>query len=148
MASKAPKKRVKRLGILLPGTLAAVLPVGHCPACLPLYAGILSSVGLGFVFQSRYLIWIMIIFLLPALFALLWNADERRGYIPFIAGLAGSVVLLAGKFYADSTALTAAGLAVLIAAGIWNVIPVKMQTVSADTGAPSCPHCADKNTSS
>jgi hypothetical protein len=42
----------------LPGVSAALLPVGGCPACWPVYAGVLGAVGLTFLLDSAYLLWI------------------------------------------------------------------------------------------
>jgi len=42
---------IKRILTSLPGIGAALLPNATCPACWPVYAGILSSLGL---LRSRY----------------------------------------------------------------------------------------------
>lgn len=45
-----------RLFGALPGMGAALMPVGACPACWPLYAGLLGSVGLAFLLDASYLL--------------------------------------------------------------------------------------------
>ena len=50
--------------LAMPGIVVALLPKLFCPLCWPLYAGVVSSIGLGF--------------------------------------LAGSIVILIGKFYLES----------------------------------------------
>jgi len=45
---------IKRILTSLPGIGAALLPNATCPACWPVYAGILSSLGLGFLMTGAY----------------------------------------------------------------------------------------------
>lgn len=40
----------------LPGVTVSLLPKLMCPACWPAYAGLLSSLGLGFLISARYLL--------------------------------------------------------------------------------------------
>lgn len=68
---------------MLPGIGAAFLPKVACPACWPAYAGFLSSVGLGFLVSTAYLLPLTAAFLAIAVFALAFRARRRRGYAPF-----------------------------------------------------------------
>jgi hypothetical protein len=123
------------LGLLaaLPGGLAGVLPVGVCAACWPAYAGILGSLGLGFLLESRFLIPVTAGALGIALGALAYRARSRRGYSPLGLGAAGSALLLVGKFVLGWTWATNGGIALVIAASIWNSWPRRR--------AASCPAC-------
>lgn len=120
----------------LPGAGAALLPVGACPACWPAYAGILGSLGLGFLFNSAYVLGATIGFLGLALFGLAFRARTRRGYGPFILGLASVSWVLTFKFAFLSYPLVYAGLAGLVAASVWNVWPKKTDEKA------SSPRCA------
>lgn len=60
--------------------IVAALPVGACPACLPAYAGILSSIGLGFAFDSVASLVLLSILLAISLFTLLWRSNRSNGY--------------------------------------------------------------------
>ena len=74
-----------------------MLPKLACPLCWPAYAGLLSSVGLGFLISAQYLFAVTIGFLVLALAALAFRAKHRHGYGPFSMGLvAAAGVLLAG----------------------------------------------------
>jgi hypothetical protein len=88
--------RTWRQGLLaLPSVGVSILPKLACPACWPAYAGLLSSVGLGFLISTVYLLPLTAAFLLLAVAALAFRANKRRGYGPFAVGLvAGSGVLL------------------------------------------------------
>src|SRR5713101_7960802 len=84
--------------LALPGVGVSLLPKLACPACWPAYAGLLSSVGLGFLISAAYLLPLTATFLLFALVALAFRARQRSGYGPFLLGLVGTVGVLVGKF--------------------------------------------------
>lgn len=119
----------------LPGVGAALLPVGVCPACWPAYAGILGSLGLGFLLESTYLLPVTIGFLAVALLALAFRAKSRRGYGPLLLGIASAGFVLAFKFAYVFDPPVYAGLLGLVAASMWNGWPERKST----TG--SCPKC-------
>lgn len=115
---------MKKIIMALPPVLAsgvAALPVLTCPACWPLYAGLLSALGLGFVDYTPFLLPVTAMLLAIALIPLAWKARQRRGYKPLLAGIAGTVLILAGKFWLENQPLYYAGIAVLLAASIWNI---------------------------
>jgi hypothetical protein len=122
----------------LPGIGASLLPVGVCPACWPVYAGILSSLGLGFLLKEGYLLPLTAAFLLVAVGGLAYKAGARRGYGPFVLGLVASGAVLAGKFVLEVFPIVYGGVALLLGASIWNAWPRK----TAGTGGGTCPACA------
>lgn len=126
----------------LPAIGAAALPKLTCPACWPAYSGLLSSMGLSFVNYTAYLLPLTALFLLASLFALSWRAPSRRGYRPLLLGIAASLLILVGKFAFDSDAAMFAGMAVLIAASLWNAWPRARQA------AGNCPACVSAPTQS
>jgi hypothetical protein len=107
----------------LPALGAALLPAGGCPACWPLYAGALSAFGLGFLLETRYLLPLAVVLLLAALWSLARQVAVRRGYGPLAAGLLGALLILVGKFRLDASGVAYAGLALLLAALVWNAWP-------------------------
>lgn len=109
---------------------AALLPKLACPACWPAYAGLVSSLGLGFLLDAAVLLPLTAAFLAIALLALAWGARRRRGHGPFTLGLAAAAVVLVGKFAWESGAATYAGLAVLLAASAWNSWPLRRQAAA------------------
>jgi len=117
----------------LPGIGLAFLPKIACPACWPAYAGVLTSLGLGFLLDVRWLFPLTAVFLLVAVVALGFRARRRRGFGPFVVGLGASAVVLVGKFRFESDPAMYAGLGLLIAASIWNTWPRR--------AAPACPAC-------
>ena len=125
---------MKRALTALPAFLAsgaAALPVLTCPLCWPLYSGLLSAIGLGFVNYTPYLLPATVVLLVIALAALAWRARERRGYWPFYTGFAGACLLLAGKFWLAMPVLYYSGICILLGASLWNIWPVRNQNCKA-----------------
>ena len=106
--------------LAVPGIGVALLPKLLCPLCWPLYAGIVSSVGLGFLIGTAYLLPITGAFLVLTLAVLGFRANQRRGYSPLLACAVGSVAVLSGKFYLESNSITYGGVGLLIIASVWN----------------------------
>ena len=122
----------------LPGVGAALLPVGLCPACWPAYAGILGSLGLGFLLESMHLLPLTIGLLGLALFTLVFRARARRGYGPLVLGIASACPVLTFKFVYGFDPLAYAGLLGLVAASAWNAWPKRKSEVG------SCPKCVQR----
>jgi len=122
--NEASRFHWRSLAAALP-SLAAVLPVLHCPACWPAYAGVLTALGLGFLFQATYLLPITSVLLLLALLALGYRASTRHGYLPLILGVIAVTAIILGKFLLTSNLALYAGLTFLFVASIWNALPRK-----------------------
>lgn len=122
----------------VPGIAFAFLPKLVCPACWPAYAGLLSSVGLGFLLNTVYLFSLTAAFLALAVGALAFRARTRRGYGPFGAGLAAATAVLVGKFALVSNAAMYGGVGLLVAASVWNAWPKSNSNVG------SCPKCVQR----
>ncbi|MFO7603808.1 MAG: hypothetical protein R6X06_08330 [Gammaproteobacteria bacterium] len=119
-----PARRLFALNLsLLPGVGTALLPKLTCPACWPAYAGLWSSLGLGFFDYTPYLLPAMLAFIGIALFALGFRARQRRGYGPLLLGSLAAAPLLASTFFTDSDVLMWTALTVLVGASLWNTWP-------------------------
>lgn len=111
--------------LAVPGIGLSLLPKIACPACWPAYAGLLSSVGLGFLIPNKaYLLPLTGAFLLLAIALLAFRARQRRGYGPFALGILASGFILFGKFSLASNPVLYAGLGLLILASVWNSWPI------------------------
>lgn len=119
----------------VPGIAFAFLPKLACPACWPAYAGLLSSVGLGFLIDTAYLLPLTTVFLVLAVGALAVRAQTRKGYGPFAMGVGAAIAVLVGKFVFDSNTAMYSGIGLLIAASLWNAWPKTKGNVD------SCPKC-------
>ncbi len=108
-----------------PAVGIALLPNVLCPACWPAYAALLSTLGLGFLLQSRYLLPLTVALVVVATLAIGFRARMRRGYTPAIAAALAGLSLVLAKFVIDSTAATYAATAVFAAAAVWNAWPAR-----------------------
>jgi mercuric ion transport protein len=118
----------------VPGIVVSFLPFGSCPLCWPVYAGVLSSLGLGFLLASAYLLPLTVLFLFITVFTLAFRARARRGYGPFAVGVVAATLTLWFKFSLESNVLAYVGVGLLIASSLWNSWPRR--------AASQCPRCA------
>lgn len=141
-AETKPPKRAGSLKLnaaMLPSVGAALLPKLSCPACWPAYAGLLSSMGVGFIDYTPYLLPLTGFFLAVSVLALTYRAPTRRGYGPFWLGAVAATAVMVGKFGFDSDPAMWAGLGVLVAASVWNTWPRRDGTsTGAETACPAC----------
>jgi len=107
----------------MPGVGVALLPKLTCPFCWRAYAGMLSSVGLGFLISAKYLLPLTVAFLVLTLGALALRARNRHGYGPFLVGLMAAILVMIGKFQWDSKPALYAAVATLVVASVWNAWP-------------------------
>lgn len=105
----------------IPASALTALPA--CPACYPAYAGILGALGLGGLANVPGQAAITALLLAAALAALAYRGRSRRGFGPFSLGTAASAVVVVSKFVLGWDAGTYVGVALLVAAGVWNVWP-------------------------
>jgi hypothetical protein len=122
-ASASPKSRPHHAFVALPVVGTAVLPKLVCPFCWPAYTGLLSSLGLGFINYTPYLLPLTLAFLLVAIVSLRYGAKIRRGYSPLLLGLLAASMIITGKFLFASHWTLYGGLALLLGASLWNAWP-------------------------
>jgi mercuric ion transport protein len=108
-----------------PAVGAALLPRLACPCQMPAYAGLLSSMGLAFLMETVYLFPLTAMCLTFSVGGLAISAKRRRGYAPFVVGLLGAILLMAGKFAFALPFAVYGGLMLLLAASLWNSWPLK-----------------------
>jgi hypothetical protein len=123
-----------------PGISVALLPKLACPLCWPFYSGIVSSVGLGFLISTKYLLALTIALFILTLAVLAFHAKQRRRYEPFALGIIGAMAVLIGKFGVESNAVTFTGIVVLVVASAWNMWPlptVKSCSCNCQDGNPT-----------
>jgi mercuric ion transport protein len=109
-----------------PGIFTAILAKAACPLCYPAIAGLLSSVGLGFLFTGTYMLALTAALLGIVLFGLGYRAHERRGYAPLAIGAIAALVVMLDRLTLTSDPILYLGIAGLTAASIWNLIPKKV----------------------
>ena len=130
----------KETALAVPGVGVSMLPKVICPICSPAYPAVLSSLGLGFLVSTTYLLPVTIALLAVASGALAFRASNRRGRRPFWIGVIAASTVVAGKFWFGSTPITYSGVGLLVLASVWNVIPRRANICSclpADAGSTS-----------
>ncbi|HZC24664.1 MAG TPA: hypothetical protein VE866_15085 [Candidatus Binatia bacterium] len=118
-------RTLKQSLVAMPGAGFSLLPKLACPLCWPAYASLLTSVGLGFLISTKYLLLLTAAFLAINLGILAFRARHRHGYGPFLVGLVAAIVVIIGKFTWDSKPALYAAVAILVAASAWNAWPQK-----------------------
>lgn len=109
----------------IPAIVVAMLPQVFCLACWPAYTGLLSSMGIGFVNYTPYLLPVTIVLLVITMGAFAYKANKRRGYGPLTVGVMGSAFIVLGKFFLEIDSVLYLGIVILISGSIWNVWPNK-----------------------
>lgn len=118
--------------LAIPAALISGLPVISCPLCWPAYTALLSSLGVGFVNYSPYLLPLTAAFLAIALAGLGLQA-RRSQYIPFLLGIVSAAGILAGKFLLSSSPVAYAGIALLLVASGWSVVSERKGSLACGT---------------
>ena len=118
-------RRWKQGLMTLPGVGVSLLPKLACPFCWPAYAGLLSSVGLGFLISAKYLLPITATVLVLAVGALAFQARRRHGYGPFLFGALAAAGVLVSKFWWESNPAMYAAVGLLVGASMWNAWPLR-----------------------
>jgi len=106
---------------MMPGALLPLLPNVTCPACVAAYGGVLSAVGLGFLLTERVLAPLIVLFLGVGIASVAWSTRSHRRAGPLIATLIGSAAVIMGRVVGHVHSVLYAGVAILIAASLWNL---------------------------
>lgn len=109
--------------LALPGIGASILPKLACPACWPAYAGLLSSIGLGFLISAAYLLPVTAVSLALAIVTMAYGAKKRHGYGPLLIGLTAGAAVLLGKFAWENKTVVYGAFGLLVIASLWNAGP-------------------------
>ena len=134
MADAINAQKPRKLGLLaIPGVLVSMLPLLACS--WPAYAALISSLGLGFLGSSNYLLPLTGTLLGVAVVALGLQI-KTAGYGPFVLGLVSVAAILPGKFAMGSNLMTYGGVALLVIASAWSLVPRRA------AGSASCSTCA------
>lgn len=124
------------LGVM-PAVLFGALPAFSCPLCYPALAGLLSALGMLGINSTAALRPLMGVFLALAVSGLFFQARRAGRYAPLGLGAAAAVGIYFGMFVLGSSTLKALSIGLLLAASIWNVLPM-LRKVKISEGCSSC----------
>lgn len=105
----------------LPAAVLPLLPSFTCPICLAAYAGILSTIGLGFVLTESVLAPLIVAFLFVGIASVARTTRSHRRAGPLSMIVAGSGAVVAGRLVWNMPAVLYVGIALVIAASLWNL---------------------------
>lgn len=111
---------------IIPALGLSLLPLSLCPACWPVYGGLLSVLGVGVLLEADYFLPVMIMFFASSIVFLFYQAKDRQGIGPGILGLISACVIFAGKFWIQINVVSYFGIILLLFASIWNIFPSNM----------------------
>ncbi len=127
---------------VLPAVGAVMVPGITCPACWPGYAAILSSLGIGFIPSTRYLLPLTAACLAFFWGLLAWEARKQHRFGPLALATFASAGVLFGRFYLGWSSVMYGGVVLLVAASLWNAWPAILSRVfPAQTSTRKCPAC-------
>ncbi len=114
--------RSSRFTALLPSLGLAMLSKFTCAACLTAYAGVLASLGVGFMAAGSGLTILTAVLLLLGLASVAWSTRRHRHVGPLALVVVGSGLLLTARSGGTaSTRVLLAGAAVTLAGSVWNL---------------------------
>lgn len=119
-AAASTGQRWRNTVAVLPAIGTALLPTVTCPACWPAYAGVLSTLGVGFVNYTPYMLPLTAVFFALALASLGDQARRRRNFAPLLVSLLAALLVIIGKFAILSALTVYSGIALLVGASLWN----------------------------
>ncbi len=111
-----------RAVIATPAAVLPLLPSFSCPLCLAAYAGVLSSLGLGFVLNESVLRPLIVLFLGIAVGSVAWSARRHRKRGPVVAAAAGALSIIAGRILWSLPLAVYGGVICVVLAAIWNLV--------------------------
>lgn len=107
--------------LALPGAVLPLLPAVTCPFCLSAYAGVVSTLGLGFLVNERVLLPLIAFFLGVSVSTVGWTTRSHRKKGPIAASIAGATLVVGGRIAFDVPVAVYLGVAMLLAGSGWNL---------------------------
>ena len=124
--AESPPQRGRRAWyqtiIAIPAAVLPLLPSFSCPVCVAAYAGLLSSLGLGFLLTDRVQRPLIVAFLIVAVASVGWAARQYKRVGPFVLVLLGSAGIVAGRLVLSVAPALYVGVVCLVAGTVWNLI--------------------------
>ncbi len=119
--------------IAVPAAALPLLPSFSCPVCVAAYAGLLSSLGLGFILTDRVQRPLIVAFLIVSVASVGWATKQCNRVGPFLLVLLGSVAIVAGRLVWSVTPALYVGVVCLVAGTVWNLILKRPRRQLADS---------------
>ena len=121
------------------GVIGAITAAAGCASCFPALGALGAALGLGFLaqFEGVFINTLLPIFAGLALVANVLSFFSHRIWYRLLAGIAGPIMVLATLylFWTDnwSTYLFYAGLAVMLAVAVWDIVSLPRKVCTTNT---------------
>lgn len=106
----------------IPAAVLPLLPSFSCPVCVAAYVGLLSSLGLGFLFADRVQRPLIVAFLLISVASVAWATRQHKRVGPLALALLGSAGIAGGRLVWNLAPALYVGVFCLVAGTAWNLI--------------------------
>lgn len=108
--------------VAIPAAVLPLLPSFSCPVCVAAYAGLLSSLGLGFLLTDRVQRPLVVFFLTIMLGSVVLATRQHRRLGPLYMVVPGALAVVAARIVWNVPWLVYAGVALLIVGTVWNLM--------------------------
>ena len=105
----------------LPGAVLPLVPSFSCPACIAAYVGVLSALGLGFLFTERVLAPLIVSALALGVASIAWTVRAHGRKAPLALAAAAASLIVAGRLLWTAPVAVYIGAAAFLAAAGWNL---------------------------
>ena len=103
-----------------PGAVLPLVPSANCPLCLAAYTGILSTLGLGFLFTERVLSHLVVVFLVVGVGSIAWTLRAHGRRSPLLLAVLASALIVSGRLIWSMPLAVYLGAALFLTAAAWN----------------------------
>lgn len=119
----APSRAAEALRALasLPGAVLPLVPSFSCPACIAAYAGVLSALGLGFLFTDEVLQPLIVISLVIGVTSIAWTMRAHGRRAPLVLAASAALVIAIGRLVWSLPLVVYLGAAAFLVAAGWNL---------------------------
>lgn len=112
-------KAIRTILGVVPALGFSLIPSLACPACLPALASVLGAVGLTFMAEREYLIWLNLGALMAAILLLARNERKWISW-PLAVASGGATAIMLGKFIWSNSVTWWSGLGLFVAGSAWS----------------------------
>lgn len=105
----------------VPGAVLPLLPSFSCPVCIAAYIGVLSALGLGFLFTEEVLLPLIVLSLVVGVASIAWTMRAHGRTAPLVLGVGAALVIASGRLVWCLPLLVYLGAAAFLFAAGWNL---------------------------
>ncbi len=105
----------------LPGAVLPLVPSFSCPACIAAYAGVLSALGLGFLFTDAVLQPLIALSLVVGVASIAWTVRAHGRKAPLVLAAIAALLIASGRLVWSVPLVVYLGATAFLFAAGWNL---------------------------